>query len=36
MRGNWVFDGRNVLVPEDVSDAGLNYRGIGRPARRVG
>jgi UDPglucose 6-dehydrogenase len=35
MRGNWVFDGRNVLVPEAVADAGLNYRGIGRPPRRV-
>lgn len=33
MRGNWVFDGRNILVPESVVDAGLNYRGMGRPAR---
>ncbi len=31
MRGHWVFDGRNVLVPESVADAGLNYRGVGRP-----
>jgi UDPglucose 6-dehydrogenase len=33
MRGNWVFDGRNALVPEAVSAAGLNYRGMGRPVR---
>lgn len=32
MRGKWVFDGRNILVPEGVVDAGLNYRGMGRPA----
>jgi UDPglucose 6-dehydrogenase len=32
MRGKWVFDGRNILVPEAVVDAGLNYRGMGRPA----
>jgi UDPglucose 6-dehydrogenase len=35
MRGNWVFDGRNVLVPESVVDAGFNYRGMGRPVRRA-
>jgi len=33
MRGNWVFDGRNALVPEAVVAAGLNYRGMGRPVR---
>jgi UDPglucose 6-dehydrogenase len=33
MRGKWVFDGRNALVPSAVSDAGLNYRGMGRPVR---
>lgn len=33
MRGNWVFDGRNALIPEAVLAAGLNYRGMGRPAR---
>ncbi len=33
MRGRHVFDGRNVLVPESVSEAGLAYRGMGRPAR---
>lgn len=31
MRGKWVFDGRNILVPESVVDAGLSYRGMGRP-----
>lgn len=31
MRGSWVFDGRNALVPEAVVAAGLNYRGMGRP-----
>ncbi len=34
MRGEWLFDGRNILVPEAVVDAGLNYRGMGRPVRR--
>ena len=33
MRGRHVFDGRNALVPESVVDAGLAYRGMGRPAR---
>lgn len=33
MRGSWVFDGRNALVPEAVAAAGLNYRGMGRPVR---
>lgn len=33
MRGRFVFDGRNALVPESVVDAGLVYRGIGRPRR---
>lgn len=31
MRGNTVFDGRNILVREAVLDAGLRYRGMGRP-----
>jgi UDPglucose 6-dehydrogenase len=31
MRGRYVFDGRNILVPEAVADAGLRYRGMGRP-----
>ena len=31
MRGNCLLDGRNILVPEAVRDAGLRYRGIGRP-----
>jgi UDPglucose 6-dehydrogenase len=34
MRGNWVFDGRNALVPSAVAAAGLNYRGMGRPVRK--
>ncbi len=33
MRGKHVFDGRNVLVPDAVVDAGLIYRGMGRPRR---
>lgn len=33
LRGNWVFDGRNALVPDAVASAGLNYRGMGRPVR---
>ena len=33
MRGRHVYDGRNVLVPGAVVDAGLRYRGIGRPAQ---
>ncbi len=33
MRGRHVFDGRNVFVPEAVVDAGLVYRGMGRPKR---
>jgi UDPglucose 6-dehydrogenase len=36
MRGRWVFDGRNALVPEAVTDAGLCYQGVGRPRRAVG
>ena len=31
MRGRHVFDGRNILVPAAVADAGLRYRGMGRP-----
>jgi UDPglucose 6-dehydrogenase len=26
-----VFDGRNILVREAVVEAGLGYRGVGRP-----
>jgi UDPglucose 6-dehydrogenase len=33
MKGDLVFDGRNALVPAAVTDAGLRYRGMGRPAR---
>ncbi|MGC4067609.1 MAG: UDP binding domain-containing protein [Polyangiaceae bacterium] len=32
MRGKHVFDGRNVLLPDAVVEAGLVYRGMGRPA----
>ena len=30
MKQNILFDGRNVLVPEVVQDAGFEYHGIGR------
>ena len=33
MRGRHVFDGRNCLVPASVADAGLAYRGMGRPTQ---
>jgi UDPglucose 6-dehydrogenase len=32
LKHKWIFDGRNVLVPAAVSEVGLNYRGVGRPA----
>ncbi len=31
LKGRHVFDGRNVLQPEVVIEAGLVYRGMGRP-----
>lgn len=31
MRGRFVFDGRNTLVPAEITEAGLVYRGVGRP-----
>ena len=31
LKGRHVFDGRNALVPGAVADAGLVYRGMGRP-----
>ncbi len=31
MRGDLVFDGRNVLDPHQMREAGLRYHGIGRP-----
>lgn len=34
LRGKHVFDGRNVLSPEAVVDAGLIYKGMGRPEVR--
>lgn len=33
MRGNHVFDGRNALVADEIAEAGLVYRGVGRPSR---
>jgi UDPglucose 6-dehydrogenase len=32
MRGNALFDGRNVWSPEDARKAGLRYYALGRPA----
>jgi UDPglucose 6-dehydrogenase len=34
MRGKHVFDGRNILVQEEFEEAGLIYRGVGRPPVR--
>lgn len=36
LRAKWLFDGRNVLVPKAVGEAGLNYRAVGRPVVRAG
>lgn len=33
MRGRHVFDGRNILVQEELEEVGLVYQGMGRPAR---
>jgi UDPglucose 6-dehydrogenase len=33
MRGRFVYDGRNTLIPEEMVEAGLIYRGVGRPRR---
>jgi UDPglucose 6-dehydrogenase len=30
MRGRHIFDGRNVMSPEDLIAAGFHYRGLGR------
>jgi UDPglucose 6-dehydrogenase len=32
LRGKHIFDGRNVLLPDAVVEAGLVYRGMGRPS----
>lgn len=32
MAGRLVIDGRNVLDPKTIAEAGLDYEGIGRPA----
>jgi UDPglucose 6-dehydrogenase len=31
LRGKHLFDGRNAWVPQAIADAGLVYRGMGRP-----
>jgi UDPglucose 6-dehydrogenase len=31
LRGRHLFDGRNILLPDAVVEAGLVYRGMGRP-----
>jgi len=31
LRGKHLFDGRNAWVPQAIADAGLIYRGMGRP-----
>lgn len=31
MAGRWVFDGRNCMIPESLTDAGFSYRAVGRP-----
>ncbi len=31
MRGNALFDGRNIWMPEEVEELGFSYYGIGRP-----
>jgi UDPglucose 6-dehydrogenase len=33
LRGKHVFDGRNILGQEELEEAGLTYRGVGRPPR---
>ncbi len=30
LSGDWIFDGRNLLSPNEVKEAGLQYSGIGR------
>lgn len=35
MRGRAIFDGRNILPPEAVTEAGFDYRGVGRPRFRA-
>jgi len=31
MKGNMLFDGRNIYTPEEVKEAGLLYYGVGMP-----
>ena len=31
MRGNYLFDGRNIYEPDEVIAAGFKYEGMGRP-----
>lgn len=33
LRRPFVFDGRNALVADEIMEAGLTYRGVGRPSR---
>ena len=33
MRGNIIFDGRNIYDPQSVRDHGLKWQGIGRPSK---
>jgi UDPglucose 6-dehydrogenase len=35
MKGKHVFDGRNILIEAELEEAGLVYRGIGRPAPKI-
>jgi hypothetical protein len=30
MQGNVVIDGRNIYEPEQMTELGFHYRGIGR------
>ena len=36
MRGDLIFDGRNIFDPEKVRAAGLRYAGVGRVRREAG
>jgi UDPglucose 6-dehydrogenase len=31
MRGNAVFDGRNIWEPDEIKALGFTYQAIGRP-----
>jgi UDPglucose 6-dehydrogenase len=36
MKGNWVFDGRNVYDPDRMRRCGFEYHGMGRGADNMG